>query len=88
MSEKKIPKEKLDEMLRLTEKIFDPNAWNDDIDVHIHERNQIAKSLPEGVGAIYWLHWLDLVDSVQKLAQGDKNEALYKVLEVLGWTVE
>lgn len=87
MAENKLPKEKLDEMMRLTEEIFAPGAWNDDIDVKIHERTKKARSLPENGVDLYWMHYLDLVDVVHRMAQGDKYEALYKVLEVLGWQV-
>lgn len=83
MSDKKIPKEKLDEMLRLTHSLYNDGAVPDET---IQKNIRLAKSLCGG--SILWMSFFDLVCAVERMAQGDKNEAMYKVMEVLGWTVE
>ena len=88
MSDKILPKETLDELLELAQVIYS-RPCSEEADSAVLKRIEMAKSMPDTVvSGLSWIAFLDLVDTVVRMAQGDKSEALYKVLEVLGWTVE
>lgn len=88
MSDEKLSKSTLDELLRLTQVFYD-HPGSEEAESAILDRIQLSKTMPDVLNCgLSWLAFLELVDAVVRLAQGDKSEALYKVLEVLGWTVE
>ena len=84
MDEKKLPKETLAELMSMTQRFYQEPYNNEGL---LAERIDLARSIFEEL-SIRWSWLLDLIDGVYKFSVHDAHESLYKVLEVLGWTVE
>lgn len=85
MSEKKIPKEKLDNMIRLCRGYYH-NLDNDALD----EMMEATRDL-EGAIDVSLFSTQEIVTGILRhrgLKPDATNEDIYKVMEVLGWTVE
>lgn len=84
MSEKKLSKVKIDEMLSLTreyhENYTDNDSWYGPI---LQKRIAVAHD----AGPVDWLYLVDIVDGSYGMNREITNEDIYRVLEVLGWTV-
>jgi hypothetical protein len=87
MSEKKMPKAKLERVVELTMDIHD-SAQYASIDENVKRRSTVAQSISNSYPYFYW-SVIDLVESV--LTFSGKTDGLLeqtcKVLEALGWQV-
>lgn len=87
MSEKKLPKAKLEEIIALTADIHD-SAQYASIDENVKRRATVAQSISNSYPYFYW-SVIDLVESVRTFSGKTDGllEQVCKVLEVLGWQV-
>lgn len=83
MGDKTLSRAILEKLMRLTHEMRTDYVAEDK---RIRERIELAKELPNYNG-MAWLSYVELVDTVYRLAQGDKVETMWRVLEVLGWQV-
>ena len=83
MTERVIDKSKLDEAIEAVRHYYDPDVFNEE---------GAAKEMIDICGAVKPVDcFLDLLTSILRykgLKHNANNEDIYKVLEVLGWTVE
>lgn len=87
MSEKKIPKAKLDEAIKQARYYFDVNVPQDKKDVGAMF-NAATAAYPKGFYAYVLSDLLSSILTHSGLKRDATNEDIYKVLEVLGWEVE
>ncbi len=83
---KKFPKAQLDEIIKLTRKFQDMSHSDEDTGTVLNDRIKVAQHIGIETG-IFWSYILDFVDACIGLNHGCTNEDIYRVLEVLGWTV-
>lgn len=88
MSEKKLPKAKLERAIDLVKAYFDPTDWelshsklND-----MHEACCALESKAD-LGSFVLLDFISCIVRYSGMNRGATNEDIYKVLEVLGWQV-
>lgn len=88
MSEKKIPKAKLDHCIELNRRYFDVmSPFDDDL---LNEKIDVCNELEREVkvGVVILSNLLSSIMAYSGLKNDATNEDIYKVLEVLGWEVE
>ena len=87
MSEKKIPKAKLDRCIELSRRYFDVTGPlnHDLLDEKIDACRDLEKTV--GLGIVVFSDLLSGILNYYGLKRDATNEDIYKVLEVLGWQV-
>lgn len=89
MADNKIPKEKLDDVLAVARHYYDLNTKAGDTDAltaMLASARDLEEEAEIGMHAL-----LDVITGIVRysgLKHDATNEDIYKVLEVLGWTVE
>ena len=87
MSEKKLPKAKLERIVELTMNIHNTDKYFS-IEKNVKRRTEVAQSISDSHPYFYW-SVIDLVESVRTFSEKTDGllEQVCKVLAVLGWQV-